>query len=604
MEAVVSGQFRSVTLVQSIAMRNTEAAGFFRGLGTRLGALPIYGLFALLIGLPLSTVLLQAVFPQLFALSGAGFVFSADPLIRTVSSPRALQSIVNSLELAVGVAFTTTALGGGFALLVGRCELPLRRILSSLPWLVFLTPSYLKALAWVLLMAPGGYLAQLGLLPPALGQGFFSLPGLVFVHTLSLFPVPAFIIGAALAGLGGEYEEAARLAGARPLKIWFRINGPLLLPAIALSLMAVFAEVLSDFGLASTIARMSSFGVLTYGIYVAASDYPVDFPMAGAQALLLLALVFLVVIADRLLRRRTGPRLISGRSKPAQRYVLGSWRWLALAAAILVATPSLLLPLAAIVIRALSRTLGNGLTPANLTFDNVVSALSIGTAASGAIVRSLIFAVLSACIASAVSIVLAARLDRGGAMARSTVMGLSLGAVAIPGIVLGFGYILVWNRLPGFRDWSFPEYGSASLLITGYVAAALPYCLIVIVTAIGQIAPNLSDAARLHGIGAGRRLMAITLPLVALSVLTAFLLTFVRTVFELPISQMLIPQDGPPAPTVIVNLFSHDRDGLASAIALVAMLATGVAGAILWWVFRAATARRTPHASTLTGRAP
>src|SRR5258708_15637165 len=32
-------------------------------------------------------------------------------------------------------------------------------------WLVFLTPSYLKALAWVLLMSPGGYLAQLGLLP-------------------------------------------------------------------------------------------------------------------------------------------------------------------------------------------------------------------------------------------------------------------------------------------------------------------------------------------------------------------------------------------------------------------------------------------------------
>jgi iron(III) transport system permease protein len=150
--------------------------------------------------------------------------------------------------------------------------------------------------------------------------------------------------------------------------------------------------------------------------------------------------------------------------------------------------------------------------------------------------------------------------------------------------------------MPVFRDWPFPSYGAASLLVTGYVAAALPYCLVVIMTAIGQLSPNLFDAARLHGIGAARRLLAITLPLVALSVLTAFLLTFVRTVFELPISQMLIPQDGPPAPTVIVRLFAHDRDGLASAIALAAMLATGILAAIVWSLFNMLTARRPrPH---------
>ena len=90
--------------------------------------------------------------------------------------------------------------------------------------------------------------------------------------------------GCLLAGLGSELEDAARLSGAAPLRIWLRINGPLLAPAIALSFIATFAEVLSDFGLASTIARMSNFGVLTYGIYAAASDYPVDFPAAGAQA--------------------------------------------------------------------------------------------------------------------------------------------------------------------------------------------------------------------------------------------------------------------------------------------------------------------------------
>lgn len=577
-------------------MLHTDAAASARGVGIgRLlqggrsalsrcaGLFAIYAVFALLIGLPLALVLVQAVMPGLFAVQGGSNTLSFEPLARVFNSPHVASSVLHSLELGMLVACTTTALGGAFAVLVQRCDIPLRAAISTVPWLVFLTPSYLKALAWVLLMSPGGYLAQFGLLPSWLGSLFFGLTGLVFVHTLSLFPLAVFIIGNALAGLGSELEDAARLSGAAPFRIWLRINCPLLAPAIALSFIATFAEVLSDFGLASTIARMSNFGVLTYGIYAAASEYPVDFPAAGAQALVLLGLVLLVVVADRLLRRRADPRLISGRSRPARLYNLGKWRQLAMAAALAIAFLALILPLTAIAARALTQTLGHGLIWSNFTAANVVAALSLNTEANDGLLRSLFYAGLTAVIASTLALLLSAQLDRAGMALRSAVVGLSLGSVAIPGIVLGFGYILVWNRLPGFRDWPFPHYGNGSLLVMGYVAAALPYCLVVILAAIGQLAPSLTDAARLNGVGTIRRLLAITLPLVLLSVVTAFLLTFIRTVFELPISQMLIPQSGPPAPTLILRLFSHDRDGLASAIALVAMAAAGIGAALVWY---------------------
>jgi len=569
------------------------AAGGFRGgrlakaslkvLALCGAPLVIYAIFALLIGLPLALVLVQAVMPGLFAAQDASRVLSLEPLSRVFGSPNVAVSVLHSLELGILVASTATALGGVFAILVHRCNFPLRAAISAVPWLVFLTPSYLKALAWVLLMSSGGYLAQFGLLPRWLGASFFGLTGLVFVHTLSLFPLPTFIIGSALAGLGSELEDAARLSGATPLRIWLRINGPLLAPAIALSFIATFAEVLSDFGLASTIARTSNFGVLTYGIYAAASDYPVDFPAAGAQALVLLGLVLLVVVADRLLRRRADPRLISGRARPARLYNLGAWRWLAMAVALAIAFMALGLPLTAIAARALTQTLGHGLIRSNVTTVNVVAALSLNTDANDGLLRSLFYAGLTAVIASSLALLLSAQLDRASPVLRTAVIGLSLGAVAIPGIVLGFGYILVWNRLPGFRDWPFPHYGDGSLLVMGYVAAALPYCLVVILSAIGQLAPSLMDAARLNGVRTIRRLLAITLPLILLSVVTAFLLTFIRTVFELPMSQMLIPQSGPPAPTLILRLFSHDRDGLASAIALVAMAAAGLGAALVWY---------------------
>jgi len=571
-----------------------QLGAFVRSVIARVSVLPfiIYAVFAMLLGLPLLLVLVQAVMPGLFDANAPDMALSLGPLEKAFGSSRVGNAVVNSLELAITTALTATLLGGAFALLARRCNIPARRFISAVPWLVFLTPSYLKALAWVLLISPGGYLAQWGILSTQFIHTFFALPGLVFVQTLNLFPLATFVIGAALAGLGSEYEDAARMAGVRPLRIWLHINGPLLMPAIALSLITIFAEVLSDFGMASTIARVSNFGVLTYGIYAAASDYPVDFPMAGVLALILLLLVVGVVMVDRLLRRRVDPRLISGRSKNGRIYDLGLWRWPAAIAALTISVLALFLPVAAIAARAFSRTLGAGLTFGNFTAANVLTALSFGTDTDGALLRSLAYAGIAAVITCGGALILAAELDRSRGILRPLVLGLSLGAVAIPGIVLGFGYILMWNRLPGFQNWPFPHYGDASLMVTGYIAAALPYCLVIIMGAIGQLSPSLGEAAKLHGVGATRRLLRITLPLVLLSVVTAFLFTFIRTMFELPISQMLVPVNGPPVPPMVTHLFSHDQDGLGSALSLLSMLVAGSGAGFIWLFAKRFVTRR------------
>lgn len=549
--------------------------------------LPILLVFGLLIVLPLLTVLAQAVMPALFDPKAPGYALDLSPLEHALFGPRVLRSVLHSVELGAAVAVTATLTGGVFAALTQRFRLPLRTLYRTVPWLVFLTPAYLKALAWVLLMAPGGYLAQLGLLPHWASDAFFGLGGLVFVHTLSLFPLPAFILGSALAGLGQDIEDAARLAGAGTWRIWLRINLPLLLPAIALSLIATFAEVLSDFGLAATIARTSGFGVLTYGIYAAASDYPVDFPLAGAEALILLTLILLVTLGDRLLRRQGALRLISGRSRGGAMQTPGPVaRWVMAGIAVLIGVLAIWLPLLVILIRTFTATLGHGLEPANFTLDNVIETLTPGSPALEATGRSFLYAALTALIASAIALILAARLDRAGPNLKAAVTGVALGTIAIPGIVLAFGYILVWNRLPGFRDWPFPHYGQASLLVTGYVAAALPYCLIIILTAVGQLAPSLTDSARLYGHGPAARLLRVVLPLVLLSVITAVLLTFIRTVFELPVSQLLVPQTGSPVPPYVVRLLGHDDDGLASALALVCMVGAGGIAGLGWLVAR------------------
>lgn len=544
-------------------------------------------IFGVLIALPLLTVLAQAVVPGLFDPRSPGLAIDFTPLRRALGASRTLRSVWHSVELGACVAVAATMLGGLFAALTQRYRLPLPILHAPVPWLVFLTPAYLKALAWVLLMAPGGYLAQLGLLSHDASAAFFGLGGLVFVHTISLFPLPALILGAAMAGIGQELDDAARLSGAGTWRIWLRINLPLLVPAIALSLMATFAEVLSDFGLAATIAKTSGFGVLTYGIYAAASDYPVDFPLAGAEALVLLSLILIVTFLDGLIRRKGSLRLISGRNRKVALREAAPWMRRVMAGIVIaIGFVALWLPLSVTLVRTLTATLGHGIQPGNFTLGNLRDTLVPGSPALMALGRSFLYAALTALIAAGLALVLSARLDRASAATRATVTGIALGSIAIPGIVLAFGTILVWNRLPVFRDWPFPHYGQASLLVTGYVATALPYCLVVVLSAVGQIAPSLTDAARLHGHGPAARLFRVVLPIVLLSVVTAVLLTFIRTVFELPVSQLLVPQTGSPVPPYVVRLLGHDDDGHAAALAMVCMVAAGTIAGGVWILAR------------------
>jgi len=551
-------------------------------LGRHAFTVAIGGAFVLLIALPLGLVLAQVFMPALFDAEAGPGSFSLAALAHSLGDPRSVLAILHSLLLACIAAASATALGFVYAMVMQRTDVPWRPALALAPWLVFLTPGYLKALAWVLLMAPRGYLAQFGLVPVLLQHAFFGFPGLVFVHTLNLFPLAYFIAASAMTGLGGEFEDAARTVGASPWQAWLRINLPLLGPAVALAFLAIFAEVVADFGMAATIARTINFGLLTYSIFTATSDFPVDFALAGSQSVVLLSMLALVLAGDRLLRRQRSLRLIAGRSRPARRMRLGAARWPVAAAALLIGALAVYLPLVAIVLRAACRTLGQGLVPGNLTWRFLLQAVTPDHAANTALLRSLGFAGLTALFAGVVALLLAWRIEQGGKLLRQSVLLVAVGTIAIPGVVLGLGYILVWDRLPGFRD--LPLYGTWPLLVMGYVAAGLPYGLVIVLSAIGQISPNLLDAARLHGAGEMARLTRIIVPLIALSLLTAVLFVFVRTVFELPMSEVLQPADGPPAPALIVRLFGNDDDGIGSALSLVAILGTALSAGALWLV--------------------
>ena len=97
---------------------------------------------------------------------------------------------------------------------------------------------------------------------------------------------------AGLAGLGQEFEDAARVHGAGRLAA-LRLILPILAPAIWSALAINFAESVSDFGVAATLAYSSNFPLATYQLYASINNFPPSFPAAAAMGWLLVAAVAL-----------------------------------------------------------------------------------------------------------------------------------------------------------------------------------------------------------------------------------------------------------------------------------------------------------------------
>jgi ABC-type Fe3+ transport system permease subunit len=77
-----------------------------------------------------------------------------------------------------------------------------------------------------------------------------------------------------------------------------------------------------------------------------------------------------------------------------------------------------------------------------------------------------------------------------------------------------------------------------------------------------------------------QHLRRIVMPLIRRAIVVAFGVTMIRSIFELPMSQFLMPSAGPALPALIVNDFTQDRDAVACALALAALCIVGVVAAI------------------------
>ncbi len=536
----------------------------------RLG-LPIALWFVIgaLLVVPMAAFLVQAFSPRLFGTGPAWFTLAN---IAHAFGATTVVGLVDSLVVSVATSLIAVVVGGLLAWGVHRTDLPGRRLWPVLVWVLLLIPSFLVAQGWEYLLQPGGVLSQFGLDTSALFTAFYGPLGVVFVLSMTALPFAYITISAALLNLGSEFEEAARVHGAGPVGT-ARIMIPILAPGLLSAAAIVFAETMSDFGVASTLAASAHFPVATYVLFEAINNNPADFGLAAAIGWLLVASAAIPILVQAWALRGRTFAVVSGRTRiPARTRLRPATRMIATIATAVLFVIALGAPVLGAVVASLLRDFGTSFSFQALTFDSYRQVL----AGDLGLADPLSFSTMLAAVAAVVTVVLGlavARLltSRGsGRVGRITDLVL-LGSVALPGIVLAAGYIFTYN-LPGLTNLGIDLYETTPLLIMGYVATALPQQARLMVGPVSQLQESLVLAARVHGSSALAAWGRTVVPVLSRVLLWGALLTFAKTLLELPVSQLLYPPGSRPV-SVAINFYvsglHYDTGTAMTVVALV-----------------------------------
>ena len=520
-----------------------------------------------LVALPLFFIVLQAIFPQ-FSAGSLGGAFSG--VSSLIADPQLPTMLGGTLWVACGVALMSVIIGLPLGVLRGLFNLPLPRLWDLLFLIPFLTPPYIAALSWMLVLQSNGYLQQLT--GWDLNDLLFSRSGIVLVMTLNIFPVVYFAVSRSLLASGQRLAIVARVHGASAWRAFWHITLPMLSPALAAGMLLAFTLAIEEYGVPAALGSRAGLVMLTVGIEKKLADWPIDLPGASLLSLLLIAVALL---AWWLQKRLVGDKEVTSvTGKPGENSG-ADLGWLALPAVLFMAGIgglAVLLPGASMVLTSLMGTLSGGIHADNFTFRHFDALFAQQGDALSALGTSLSLALASALIVGLIGLLAAwlvlVQKIRGSAI----VDALSLMPAALPGVVVGVGLILLWNQ----PFWPVSPYNTWFMLLLSYCCLLLPWPVRYVGSALRQLGNNLEPAARVHGATPLQALRLIVLPLVFPALLAAMLMVFAVASRELVTSLLLAPAGTQTVAVFIWRQFEQGSVGQGMAMASLTLF-TGLA---------------------------
>lgn len=532
------------------------------------------------------------IYPAFMVLGEAFWTPETGPTLLFVgevfSNPLYLEGLWNAFALGVCSTFASLLLAFPLALISHRYRFPGKTILGALVLIPLVLPPFVGAVGVKQILGVQGglnaFLIDLGLMSAAapydwLGESRFL--GIVLMNALHLYPILYMNVAAALAHLDPAMEEAAENLGAGPFKRLWRITLPLCTPGIFAGGAIVFIWSFTELGVPLVFDYNRVAPVQVFDGIKDLGENP--FPYALVAVMLLVsATVFLVskkLFGKSNLGKAPRPK---GRSAEKDLPVWKGWACSALFVfVVLVAS----LPHLGVILSALAGDWYATVLPERLTLEHFEGALGHPLVVPS-IQNSLIYAGLATLLDIILGVAIAWVVVRSDIKGRGLLDALVMLPLAVPGLVLAFGYLALSQEGEPFYFLVGNLGNPIILLVIAYAVRRLPYVVRAAVAGLEQSNIQLEEAARSLGAGPLRTLKRISLPLIGANVVAGGILAFAFAMLEVSDSLILAQQrEHFPITKAIYALLGTLGDGteLAAALGVWAMvfLAIAIVGAVL-----------------------
>jgi thiamine transport system permease protein len=487
------------------------------------------------------------------------------------------------------LAFTTAqaAASTGIAVLVGlpaayvfaKVHFPLRGLLLALVTVPFVLPTLVVALAFQQLVGPEGWvndLLELAGMEPVQPVGTLWI--ILAAHVFYNIAIVIRLVSVVWANLDPQTEEAARTLGAGQWTSFRIVTLPALIPAILSAAALVFTFCFTSFGVVLILGGgnpdLDTLEVVVYRLATRLVELP-----AAALISLVQIVATITALTIYAVLQRTATRSLSMRGERSKRLREASWGQRLLTLVVLVALAAFIIaPLAALVHGALTVGTTEVVTTANFErlFEDTGRVSFVPPL--DAMRWSVTFAAGAAVIASVVGLASATAIARSRGAIGAIADGLLMLPLAVPAVVLGFGYLVTFNRDP------YDLRGSPWLVLAAHSLVAYPFVVRSVLSTLRAIDPRVPEAARMLGASSWTVWRRIEFPIVRRTLLAGAIFAFAVSLGEFGASVLLQRREFATMPVAMFEALGRpgaDNLGRALAMATLLMAVTTVAFLII-----------------------
>ena len=492
---------------------------------------------------------------------------------RIFAMPRFTTAITNTLKVGFLVGILSALIGLLFAYVevyvrMGRFVGGLFKVVSTLP---VVSPPFVLSLSMIMLFGKAGIITRflLGIYDNSV-YGFW---GIVVVQTLTFFPVCYMMLKGLLKNIDPSLEEAARDMGASRWKVFTSVTLPLMLPGLGNAFLVTFIESIADF--ANPMIIGGSYDTLATTIYLQITG-SYDKPGAAAMAVVLLCITLLMFAVQKYYLEAKTAATLTGKASRARMLIEDKSVKVPLTILCALAAGFVILMYLCVPIGACFPTWGFKFFPLTGKWFGLVFTRYHGLQAFR---DSFVLSLISAPITALLSMIISYLVVKRKFKAKGFIEAVSMLAMAVPGTVLGVGYIRGFAS--GVFNTGFLQglYGTGLILIIVFVVRSLPTGTRSGISALRQIDKSIEESAYDMGADSLKVFMTVTLPLIKDSFLSGLVTAFVRSITAISAIILLVtPQFL--LITVQINEFA-EKGSYSLACAFATILIVITYGAVL-----------------------